>query len=186
MHHKIAVSFLFFLNLKKYNFFFVTCFLPSGMFVEFTDIRFWCLPSFLVVYCFTVWIYYSLFFLFYYWCTFGLCPVLGNASIDNWFRSSKARVIYITPVYNLELLGHNKFMFSTFQVLPMYFSKIVVQIYIPPSAVYEIWHCIHVLSNSWYCKIYNFSKYGTSVSAHCTFNLHFFDINEVEYIFTTY
>ena len=51
--------------------------------------------------------------------------------------------------------------------------------------MYEIWHCIHVLSNSWYCKIYNFFKYGTSVLAHCAFNLHFFDIKEVEYILTT-
>lgn len=134
------MSFLFFLNLKNNNFFFflVTCFFPSAMFVEFTGIRFWCLPSFLVVYCSTVWIYYSLFFLFYYWYTFGLCPVLGNASVDNWFRSSKARVIYITPVYNLELLGHNKFMFSAFLSTANVFSKTVVRIYTSISSVWNL------------------------------------------------
>lgn len=54
--------------------------------------------------------------------------------------------------------------FSFFWVLPMFFPKQLYG-YIPPSAVYEIWHCIHVLSNSWYCKIYSFLKYGTSDSS---------------------
>lgn len=84
-------------------------FSPSS--VNFIDVCYWCLLCFIVVYYFALWIYHNLFFPFYSWCTFGLCPVLGSAATNIW---------YICPLRKeflwcicLELLSYNEFMYST-------------------------------------------------------------------------
>lgn len=115
MYHKIAVSFLFFLNLKIIFFFFVTCFFPSVMFVEFTGIRFWCLPSFLVVYCSTVWIYYSLFFYSTIDIHLGWVSSFRQCFCRQLVQILLRQELYIIiSVYNLELLGHNNSCFQLF------------------------------------------------------------------------
>ena len=129
------MSFLFFLNLKKYKFSFFFCHLLLSL-SNVCGIHWHKSLMFTQFFCGVLFHYmnilqfiFSILLLMYIWIvsSFRQCfyRQLGSDTLR------QELYIYITPVYNLELLGHNKFMFSTFlSTANVFFQNICTDIYL--------------------------------------------------------